>query len=205
MRFWDLDRQLLFPKPTVVAYVSNLLHFAGCSVDVRRVLLTFPDCYTLEAVGEDGKEIELIAPYTSSSYRRMYIPFVFQKGFRKSAPFRWAEKGRSCENCFKIAEQRDGNEFWLMTSKNAVISYARSGRIPLGYFEAKAYPGEVKDFISEAMQDEGIEDSFRFANWKDETVVVPFLPVILNPTIEMEKRRYGGQALPAYAQKDRYR
>ncbi len=199
MRLWDLDRELLFPKQTVVAYVKNVLHFSGSGLEVRGLISTHPLYHTLRAITPDGQEAELIAPYATSGVRRMYIPFVFQRSFMKPE-FRWSVDGRRTEGCFRVGAQRNGEDFWLMTSRSAVINYARSGR-PRDFRDAETYHGKVNEFIEKSLNDAGIHETFRFADVNGVTTkVVPFLPIVLNQAIHTEIRN-GRPALPDYTQK----
>lgn len=200
MRLWDLDRELLFPKHTVVAYVKNVLHLSGSALDVRGLISTFPLYHTLRAITPEGRDAELIAPYATSGVRRMYIPFVFQRSFMKPE-FRWSADGRKTQGCFRVGVQQHGEDFWLATSRSTVIRYARSGK-PKDFRDAEAYPRRVNEFIEKSLDDEWIHETMRFADVNGATRVVPFLPIVLNQGIHTEFRD-GRPTLPDYTQKGR--
>lgn len=198
MRLWDLDGELLFPKQTIVAYVKNLLHLSDRRVEVRCLVASFPGYHWLKAVTADGQDVDLYSPYSIGGVRRMYIPFVFQKSLGKQPVIRWSADARRTVGCGRIASQPDGNEFWLMTCRSALESYARSGR-PRNYKEAETYPSAVRDFISRSLEGSGIHENFRFANHDGSTRIVPFHPIVLNHAIEPENRN--ARALPDYTKK----
>jgi hypothetical protein len=198
MRLWDLDSELLFPKQTVVAYVKNVLHLSGSSLDVRGLISTHSLYHKLKAVTKDGQDAELIAPYATGGVRRMYIPFVFQRSFMKP-DFRWSSDGRRTEGCFRVGMQRDGEDFWLVTSRSAVIRYARSGK-PRDFRDGETYHHRVNEFIEKSLDDDWIQEMFRFADIDGVTTVVPFLPIVLNQAIQTEIRN-GRPALPDYTKK----
>lgn len=195
MRLWDLDRELLFPKQTVVAYVKNVLHLSGSTLDVRALVSTHPLYHTLKAITPEGRDAELIAPYATSGVRRMYIPFVFQRSFM-TQEFRWSSDGRKTEGCFRVGMQRDDEDFWLVTSRSAVIRYARSGK-PRDFRDAETYHLRVNEFIEKSLDDDWIHETVRFADVDGVTKVVPFLPIVLNQAIHTEFRN-GRPALPDY-------
>lgn len=200
MRLWDLDSELLFPKQTVVAYVKNVLHLSGSSLDVRGLISTFPLYHSVKAITPEGQDAELIAPYATSGVRRMYIPYVFQRSFMKPE-FRWSADGSKSQGCFRVGMQRDGEDFWLVTSRSAVIRYARSGK-PKDFRDAETYHLRVNEFIEKSLDDPWIQETVRFADIDGATKVVPFLPIVLNQGIHTEFRN-GRPALPDYTQKGR--
>jgi hypothetical protein len=198
MRLWDLDSELLFPRQTVVAYVKNVLHFSGSGLDVRALIATHPLYHRLRAVTPDGQSAELLAPYAVSGVRRMYIPFVFQRSFTMPKEYRWSVDGRRTQGCFKVGAQREGDDFWLVTSRGAVMRYARSGR-PRDFMDAETYPRKVSEFVSKSLDDDWIQETFRFADVDGVSRVVPFHPIVLNQEIQTEYR-HGRPALPDYTQ-----
>jgi hypothetical protein len=153
----------------------------------------------LKAVTADKVEVDIYAPFAVSGVRRMFIPFVVQRSFLRTANFRWSADGSKTFGCMRIANQVFDNEFWLMTGRSAVVAYARSGK-PRGFREADRYRQEVQEFIDKSLDDPGIEDLFRFADIEGRTRVVPFLPLVLNQSIVTENRNVR-TALPDYTKK----
>ncbi|NTF17803.1 hypothetical protein G6L37_05270 [Agrobacterium rubi] len=101
----------------------------------------------------------------------------------------------------RIAAQPEGDEFWLVTSRSAVVRYARSGKTPRDRREAELYPAQIRDFIETALSETWIEDNFRFADQTGRTRNVPFHPLVLNNSIISETRN-AIPALPDYTKND---
>lgn len=200
MRLWDLDDELLFPRQTIVAYVKNLLHLAGSRAIVRGHASAGAGHHVLDAVSHDGQATQLIAPFVIGSHRRMYIPFVLQKTFGNPRDIRWSADGRRNVGCMRIAAQPEEDEFWLVTSRTAVIHYANSTKRALSRDEARTHPMQVRDFIERTLEDPVVEDQFRFANADGSMRIVPFLPLVLNHSIKPE-RTNAILALPDHTQK----
>lgn len=201
MRLWDLNSDLLFPKSAIIAYVKSLLRLSGSTVDVRALVTTMSGYHWLKGVNDDGREVDIYAPFTVSGVRRMFIPFVVQRSILRTPEFRWSADGSKTFGCMRIGNQEYDNEFWLMTSRSAVVAYARSGK-PRGILEADKYRQEVQDFIDKSLDDPWIEETFRFADIDGRTRVVPFLPIVLNQGIATENRN-ARTALPDYTKKGR--
>lgn len=201
MKLWDLDGQLLFPTQTVVAYVKNLLHLSGSRAQVRRLISSAAGCHWFDAISSDGRQTQIFAPFALGGHRRMYIPFVFQKTIGSTSEFHWSADGRKTKGCMRIAAQPDGDEFWLVTSRAAVVRFANSGKPPISFREAEKYPAQVREFIEKTLAEPWIQENFRFADQDGHTRIVPFLPLVLNHAIGTEKRN-GSPALPDYTKKN---
>lgn len=200
MRLWDLDGELLYPRQTVVAYVKNLLQLAGSRAQVCGLISSAAGFHWLDAVASDGRKTQLFAPFALGGSRRMFIPFVLQRALGNPSDYHWSADGRKTRGCMRIAAQPDGEEFWLVTSRSAVIRYAHSGKPPVALREAEKHPREVRGFIDRTLADPWIQENFRFADQDGRTRIVPFLPLVLNHGIATE-RRNGSPALPDYTNK----
>ena len=201
MRLWDLDGELLFPRQAVVAYVKNLLQLSGSRVQVRALVSSTGGYHRLDAVARDGQDVQLVAPFAVGGTRRMYIPFVLQRSLGNPSDYHWSSDGKRTRGCMRIACQAIGSEFWLMTCRSAVVLYARAGKPPASPSEAARHPSQVEEFIEKALAEPGIEETFRFADQEGRTRIVPFLPLVINHGIAMEKRD-ARPALPDYAKEN---
>lgn len=180
MIIWDLDEKLLFPAGALTAYVKNILHFAGSRARVESLIVAHVNHYLFSGFDGEGRSAEFIAPFACRSrVGETYIPFVLQRSYLRGE-YRWSTIASSNKGCFKIAEQPDGREFKLVTSRYAFLRFARSGK-PRDYRASETYGADVRNYVAQELEKNYMTEQFRFVEVVSRReAVVPYQPMVLN-------------------------